>query len=374
MKIINWNLKNVGVTKLNKPLPAKIQVAGLGDTVLEYVTKVVMGDPVWEGVISEDPVDVFVVIELICQQTYERGVPAVGSSIRTLELLKNTMNTICDNRGIEGEYQYDYVEPLTIGDHKKGEAIGVIYNERVLTYTDSDVLTENGQRINPRSPFLAQFDIIGTDQSLSIVGIHAPPMNGNDATDPIKYCNALANIAELRNMDGDVLIMGDYNCNPTSTYLNNNRYIGFNNPLIVGFSTLLQPSPTLTSVRSYNHANEIEPANYLSQAFDNIFHKIEDLDIANSETKRLDLIRYAYDDDNEEYLYDDTFYRNTLVERFFTLISDHLPVVINYNLTTEESDDEMEDSSDDGMDSSDDEMEDSSESDDDMDDSSYSDD
>jgi hypothetical protein len=67
MKIVIWNLKNIGETKLTNSTNAIMAAKGFGSNVLDFMINLVTGNSIWSSVNpSLDPADVFVVIELKC--------------------------------------------------------------------------------------------------------------------------------------------------------------------------------------------------------------------------------------------------------------------------------------------------------------------
>ena len=66
MKIVSWNLRNIGNTKLTNTFTQKYLGFGLGNDVADYVAGLVMGSDRWNAVpnLSTNPADIFVVIEL----------------------------------------------------------------------------------------------------------------------------------------------------------------------------------------------------------------------------------------------------------------------------------------------------------------------
>ena len=61
MKIISWNLKNIGQSKLTNKLSPVLAAAGLGGTVLEYITKLVMADNAWRNITTANPADILLI-------------------------------------------------------------------------------------------------------------------------------------------------------------------------------------------------------------------------------------------------------------------------------------------------------------------------
>ena len=49
MKIVSWNLKNIGHRKLVKQMNAIVAAAHYGNNVLDFMMNVVMGRNIWNG-------------------------------------------------------------------------------------------------------------------------------------------------------------------------------------------------------------------------------------------------------------------------------------------------------------------------------------
>ena len=47
LKVIAWNLKNIGQSKLGNQIDPLLAGAGIGNTALDYTMPVVMGDNIW---------------------------------------------------------------------------------------------------------------------------------------------------------------------------------------------------------------------------------------------------------------------------------------------------------------------------------------
>lgn len=284
MKIISWNLKNVGQTKLGKAFTPTMANFGLGNTVLDYIMNVVMGSTIWNNIASTHPADIFVVIELKSGgNNKSKGHPAFGTAHPTMQLIVGAMNNIVANTPVlQPNYFYRYVSPpvnvagnnqytnpMITGRH---ETVGVVYNSLRLTPTNSAVFRDhNNQFLNPRTPFGVQFNIVNTTDSLTIIGIHAPPTSGGAAVrykKPIDFMRRAATIPAFANTAIKQFIMGDYNCDPASTYTGANGVVGWNIP---GYGTLIA-NGTLSSVRRRVNNGNVPPANYLSEAYDNLMY------------------------------------------------------------------------------------------------------
>lgn len=265
MKIISWNLKNLGSTKLNNKLTTTFQNYGLGNTVLDYMIGVVMGNPIWNNVNTPTPADIFVIIELK-SGGYNKGKDAFGTARPTLATVVNAMNTYATGFKISANYHYDAVPPLIVGYH---ETVGIIFNTKQLTFdgtqaVNNQVLRDNNNRlINPRTPYSVRLKSVQGGANLQVIGIHAPPPKGADSVKyrpPIQYANKVATVPQLT--QADTLIMGDYNCSPNSVF---NSGFGNTGWQFNGYNTLI-PDGTLTSVR-----RKLGPNNeYLSGPYDNL--------------------------------------------------------------------------------------------------------
>jgi len=267
MKIISWNLRNLGATKLANPFTVAVAGRGLGNNVLDYVLNVVMGRPVWAPISSGNPADIFVIIELK-SGGHNKGQNANGTAIPTLATIVAAMNTMANNLGVGAQYQYLAAVPLITGRH---ETVGVIFNQRVLTWNASAVRRDvNNQYINPRTPFSATLTVNATGAQVVVTGVHAPPPSGGAAVrnrPPVNSARAVATVPQLAT--ANQLVMGDYNCTPASTYTNGfGVVVGWNWP---GYGTLI-PNGTLSSVRLRVAGTQPPPQNYLSAAYDNLLY------------------------------------------------------------------------------------------------------
>ena len=344
MKIICWNLKNIGQTKLTKKLSPVLAAAGLGSNSLGYMMKVVMADTAWQNITTASPADVFVIIELKSGGK-AKGAISTGTSVPTLAAITSAMNTIATDRGITAAYQYAYVQPLVTGRH---ECTGVIYNTKALTYTASATSTQvlrntaTGTYLAGRTPFLVEFTVAATGKRLRLVSVHAPPPQGKPGMRfkiPIQYTQELAQIDILTQSapadQVDLCLMGDFNCSPASTYTVGAT--GGKKPKnSAGFSDLMSSpnsyatqlaTPTLTSCRRTLANTNPAPANYLSEAYDNILYKMASPPIG-LQTKQLDTIGNARDMANGgAALYPAK--ARMLLSNFWT-VSDHIGVVLTY--------------------------------------------
>ncbi len=275
MRIIAWNLKNIGFGKLGNTFSPAITAAGLGNNVGDYILKVVMGQAVWNNILPAAFPDIFVMVELKSGGSL-KGAAANGTAIPCLAAMVANMNMVANaglGGGINPNFQYQAVVPQVIGWH---ETVGVIYNHQALNLTNSGVLRDNVNAVNflPRAPFWAEFTYGGGANTLNVVGIHAPPPGGGGVRyyrNPIRYANNLtrSNQLDLANLmvPEDTFVMGDFNTDPTNTY-GAAPGIAFAMP---GYATTL-PAMTLTSMRRRIVAANPTPTDYLSDAFDNVMH------------------------------------------------------------------------------------------------------
>lgn len=322
MKIISWNLRNIGQTKLGNTFTPTIAGRGLGNNVLEYMMNVVMGMPVWTNICSPNPADIFVIIELKTGGNAKGG-NANGTSIPTLAAVVGAMNTVATLRGQAATHQYNAVVPLITGYH---ETVGVVYNTRLLTFTAAAVRRDvNNRYINPRTPFSAAFTVTATGAQVIVTGLHAPPPSGGAALryrPPINYANSVATVPSLPLQNQ--LVMGDYNCNPASTYTNGfGVVVGWN---WAGYGTLI-PNGTLSSVRLKVANANPAPANYLSDAYDNLlFNFVAGPPVV---TQVLDTIGNARDMTTVP---PTAMYPGNLVALLnnYNRVSDHLPIYMEF--------------------------------------------
>ena len=343
MKIICWNLKNIGQSKLTKKLSPVLAAAGLGGTGLDYMMKVVMGDTAWQNISSSAPADVFVIIELKSGGK-KKGVTSTGTSVPTLMAITAAMNSSAITRGITSTYEYKYVQPLVTGRH---ECTGIIYNTKALTYPDlptsAQVLrtTKTNEFLPGRTPFLVEFTVVATGKGLRLVSVHAPPPQGKSGLRfkiPVQYTQQLAEIAAITQTlpvdQMDLCLMGDFNCSPSSTYTVG--VTGGKKPKnSTGFYDLIKsngyltelPTPTLTSCRKNLVSTNPEPTDYLSDAYDNILYKMASPPTG-LQTKPLDTIGNARDmTKSAAALYPA---KARMLLNNFWLVSDHIGVVLTY--------------------------------------------
>ncbi|MFZ6708069.1 hypothetical protein [Undibacterium sp. TC9W] len=335
MKVISWNLRNVSLNKLTKgnTFQPLFQTYGMGNTVLDFVTNVVMGAEQWEGVVSSAPVDLFVVIELKTGGS-RKGGPVSGNCLPTLVALRDAMNLAVPamNHNPQ-EYTYDYLVPVVTGRH---ETVGFIYNTRELTPAAVNAIaierdTITNAYLPGRTPLVATFNLVSRPAtSIRFSGIHDPPPRGGAAVrmrPPIDFCRQLVNTpsAAVQN----TFFLGDFNCQPSDSYVNGNGVTvrPFSN--LPNFGTDL-PNNSLSSVRRRLDTTQAGQAAYLNAAYDNnIFWAIPQLVVGDEEVA--DLIGEAKDNtfDPPNDLYPA---RGRAVLNAFNAVSDHLPVIIEFNV------------------------------------------
>ena len=280
MKIVAWNLLNVGQNKLTKPLNPL--AAGYGGYIIDFIMNVVMGNPIWGGTNqSSIPADIFIVIELK-SGGHLKGNPVSGTGIPCMTTLLNAMNTIVANTpAYVGNYNYARTLGMITGRH---ESVGIIYNTVRLNYLGHDVVRDNNYHfVLPRTPYMAQFTLGPAGAQFNVVGIHAPPPSGAAAVrfkNPISFANKLPTCPDLMvGAPQNYFIGGDFNCCPTDTWMTNGVALTpFNNPppapankTMTGYSTSLV-NGTLTSVRKTLQNAQVGPLRYLSGAYDNVLY------------------------------------------------------------------------------------------------------
>lgn len=327
MKIISWNLKNISNSKLSNTFSQKFIGFGLGNDVGDYITGLIMGCNRWNSVpnLSTDPADVFVVIELKTGGE-RKGSDVSGNCIPTLQNLVTRLNTLVKRRypgKSSPSYQYAYVTPLVIGYR---ETVGVIYNKAKLQYLSSRVERNTKGYLCPRSVFSVDFETRG-GKVFTVAGLHAPPPSGGADTKyraPINYSNLLYTIPAATT--ADTFFVGDFNTDPSYSYPygSGKAVRPFYN--LAGFSTKL-PGRTLSSVRTSVNNYYTPPANYLSDALDNIIFNASPPGSIRETV--VDMIGQARDMNRPSW--PGVAGTNlTLVFNAFNVVSDHLPVVIEF--------------------------------------------
>jgi hypothetical protein len=301
MKIVGWNLLNVGNTKLGKAFTPGFAALGLGNTIMDYITGLVMGNAVWNNLgITNLPADVFVIIELKTGGSFKGGAVS-GTCIPTLTTIVNALNVYAVANGHAATHQYAFATPLITGHH---ESVGVVYNTMVFNPAPpTQTLRDNlGNNLNPRTPFMATLTQIVGGGVFEIVGIHAPPKGGGGVNvqykPPVDFVRRMGTITELDATlpmnPPDYFVMGDYNCNPTSTYTNGLGAVisGFGQLIAWGYNSLI-PNGTLTSLRTGVNGAFLPPANYLSDSYDNLLYNFDVPPVGPINERVLDLIANA---------------------------------------------------------------------------------
>jgi hypothetical protein len=334
MKIISWNLKNIGQSKLTNTFGQAFNAFGLGNNVVDYISGLVMGTSRWDAVpgLTTNPADVFVVIELKTGGN-QKGKAVSGTCIPTLNDIVAKLNTLVGIRypgNLNPPYHYNYVIPLIVGYH---ETVGIIFNDKALTFVGANAFrnSTNNTWINPRTPYGAQLKQNATNANFQVVGIHAPPPKGADGIKfrpPIDYSNLLQNITPAGLVN--TFIMGDYNCNPASRYTNGfgNQIAPFQGLLGVNFRTFI-PNGTLSSVRTKPANALAPPANYLNDAYDNLIFYVPTLLPASTSEIVVDMIGQSRDLSKPTKPNISTTNLVALVNAY-NKVSDHMPVVIEW--------------------------------------------
>jgi hypothetical protein len=341
MKIISWNLLNLSTVGLAKDLTLHFTHFGLGNNVLDYITKLVMADAAWNNLgMSDNPADIFVIIELKTGGE-TKGAPVEGNCLPTLTTLTTALNTIANARGIAANYQYAYATPLITG---KNEAVGIIFNTRVFNAAPATqtLRTNNNQNLQKHTPFMATLVRTADNRPFKIIGIHAPPLGlggvNRQYKPPIDFVIKLGSITELdptlpANSNAEHFIMGDFNCNPASMYIKGDG------THIFGFTFLRNdwhyatniPDNTLSSLRTAVVPGGVPPANYLSMAYDNLLYKFAGAAPVVNE-RVLDLIANARDMTvaPPAALYPAELGGEDGLLRNSNIVSNHLPVIMEF--------------------------------------------
>jgi len=329
MKILVWNLLNIGRTKLPKTLSPPVQLAQMGNNVLDYIVKVAMADVVWSnpgGIMNPSPVDIFMLIELKSGGT-AKGAPVSGAALPVLTSITNAMNIVAAALPLASpfynQYSYNFATPKLTGRH---ECVGLIYNTKSLNFTDdgshSGVLLNNVNThyLVPRTPWWAQLTEKASGSIINMVGIHAPPPSGseNRFKAPVKFSNLLQYIntvnQTLNTPKQPVCIAGDFNCDQSNTYKAMGGPVSSFTGLTGYGYTVAIPAGTASSIRRAIDNSYMKPENYLSGSYDNIVINFASAMVA----KVLDLIGEA------------PIYGSNMVAVFNSTrrVSDHLPVLL----------------------------------------------
>jgi hypothetical protein len=322
VKFISWNLRNVSDGKLLRDFSEPVASAGLGNTMLDYVVNVVMGNACWSNVNTPRPADAFMVIELKCGG-HQKGHAAFGSDAITMGMLTGAMNLYARLHGLAGDYVYGAAPRLIVGTH---ETVGIIYNTQRLDNPRVQVLRDvNVRYVNPRSPFSATFTLVGADMEFTLTGIHAPPPGGSGDQRyrrPIQFLEQMATCPALATEWQ--MVAGDYNCDPTDTYeTGGGMQVGWE---WQGYGTNLAPG-TLTSVRQKIAGGQPTPEDYMSAAYDNLLFNYQAQ--LEEDERVLDLIGNArrMTVDPPVPLYPAS--RVSLLNNYNS-VSDHMPMVLEF--------------------------------------------
>jgi len=304
MKIISWNFRGFTDSKILKPLNAILNTMGHGATILEYVTKLVIADEVWQNITSPDPFDIFILIEVKSGGS-TKGRQASASCLTSIPMLVQSLNLASNRKGTFATHQYDYVRPMLVVGHN--ETAVIVYNTVALTAN-----------------------------LLDIVGVHAARRGGTpNVRKPIDYCIDLSLCPDITNTANDLIFSGDFNTNPDEYYYNGHGVLrepfeALTNANI-GYATNL-PTPTLTSLKTSvvrADINNPQPSDYLANAYDNIFYKINGATIQRQNV--LDVIANARDMSQPGYplIYPR---RVVMLRNNYWSVSDHLPIQLEYTL------------------------------------------
>lgn len=356
MKIVSWNLKDIGTGKLAGTLPW-FNNRGLGVNVLDYITKVVAADPIWQHVTGANPADVFVVVELVTGGT-SKGSASTGSSLTSMTHFVNALNAAV---AANPAFHYSAVTPALVTGHN--ECVGVIYNDLRLAHAgaaDMGVLrlAANNRYLLPRTPYWVRFTEVAVPYTpLNIVAVHAPTTTPgtNSYRDPINWCNSLDGVTRISQAGfaapERTLLVGDFNCGPVVSYTKRVRDAAgnVNDVNTQAFTQLIttcnfrseiphlppQPVPaqivpaaTLTSLRSVVvHANPA-PTNYLKEAYDTILYQLGGAGgVASTVWDLIGQARNANSNPVGVALYPADV---VLLVQNYWAVSDHLPVAIEY--------------------------------------------
>ena len=337
LKILSWNIQNVGQVKLSKTFSATMKATGMGNNVLDYIVKVAMGDTFWWTAPYDKPADIFVIIEPVSS-----GI-AVGDDVKgsagPLAILDivNAINTVAGGTPPPFKAVQPMLETSSIG-HK--ETIGIIYNRKKLALHDYEVLKDNALNyISPRTPFMAEFKVLSGAPSvnyLKITGIHASPEKTAPATGgtgaplpknpqdpPVLYCRQLDDCSDITTAEVVIahqegsLVMGDFNCNSATVDSKGNTPF---QPMVVNNNyTVALPPTTLTSMRTATYSS-LSQIDYRKNAFDNILYLLPaGATFANADV--FDLIHR-----NPKFAGATTKNKLKPIVKAYWVVSDHLPV------------------------------------------------
>lgn len=316
MKIISWNVRNLSTRKMNLSFSTTFKEYGLGDRIRDYVLNVVMAQDCWSNIQSSDPVDFFVMIEMICGG--RKNSNATGKINTNLNHIAACMNSMVMENP---DYNYTWAQPLVIGGR---ETVGLIYNSNSYTFIEAELLRNSYDNlITPRAPIRYRFHHVDNPKDIiNIIGIHPPPASGGDSPNryekPIKYLRNVAGSELLE--DPATYVAGDFNCAPNSTYDLGMGEYGWE---FENYGTAI-PNGTLSGVRQAPATDYIDNRRYLTYPYDNILTN-ETLYLRNESV--LDIIGNArnVNEDPPESLVDNHL---TALLNNYNKITDHLPVML----------------------------------------------
>ena len=324
MKIMFWNLLNLGNTKLNKPLGSvHINNAGMGNTILGYIVGINTGNAVWAAATTQVPVDVFVIIELKSGGS-AKSAAGTGACLQVLPRMQAAMNAAAPAL----THQYAWVAPEVIGYH---EVVGILYNTHVFSAVANSGAMRNGAGnfLNPRTAFWAELTVTASNTPLHIVGIHGPTSQPTSGTykNAIVFTNQLGLVDQINqtiiNPKQRLFVGGDFNVDPVNSYRLGNgskaKKINAFTDLTSGYHyNITLPNGALTSLRNAVNNGNPPPANYLSEPYDNIVFMLPG--IGPPVVRRVDIIGNA------------PTYAAHQIATFNAArrVSDHLPMTIEW--------------------------------------------
>lgn len=294
-----WNIDKFSTRVLARNLINVVRNCGLGNTTLDYITKVLCSSSEWNNGVQGVPADIIIIVEPV-SGTQGKGQAATGTCITAQAQLIAALNTFIGNQNLQDRYHFAGTPQQNIASR---ESMSIIYNNIVLNYADSGALRDNTDGwLAPRAPFWAQFTTVAAPNTpINIIGIHSPQKGENRGgaeyqyNRQLEYADALATIPEIIQQAESVIIAGDYNC---STRSQRKRQIidegrrrsvrvpGFENLTALNYNTQI-PNPMLgppdiplniySSVRRRVNNNEEYPMNYLSEAYDTALYHLVNL-------------------------------------------------------------------------------------------------
>lgn len=312
LNVISWNIDQYTQKKLNRELTLHFKFKDNIYVIKENVMNYILG--VLKGADDFEPADIIIIVELM------GGTGGIGSNASSTATSSLSLLATGLNEDLGKTFDYQVVSPLTIGN---GEAMGVIYNAKKLTYKDKGVQSLMG---DTRAVFWSTFEptaasgINDKTNSLTVVGVHAPKPPKTLKT--INYCQALNTVPQIKDVkttDKQLgIVMGDFNISPTSNVSGKKPFatlasLKYKTQLTVKSKTTIKDPSTITSIDDY-----------LGNPVDNLF-MLAPSSVTNK-TNVIDLIKdtIAVDTLNEVKLVVKQL-RGTGT-RFSAPVSDHLPV------------------------------------------------